>query len=64
MLIWAGIYNEKLAYTLQIPPGRLFPLDGFKKRLEITFSKALSPFALNDLKKDSGAVFHWLGKNL
>jgi len=51
MLIWAGIYNEKLAYTLQIPPGRLFPLDGFKKRLEITFSKALSPFALNDLKE-------------
>ncbi len=47
--------NSTLVRTLQVAAKLLFALDGFKKSLEVTFSKTAAAFTLDDFEKECGA---------
>ncbi len=48
----------------QVTSQLLFPLNGFKEGLKITFPKTLCPLALDDFKEQRGPILHRLGENL
>src|SRR5438874_13054082 len=50
--------------SLQIASRGLLALDGFEQGFEITLTKALRDFALNDLKKQRRSILHRLCENL
>src|SRR5437773_6884276 len=67
MLLWN--LTELLIILHVIPPLEIAPrvllfFQRLKEGFEIAFAKTLRPLALDDFKKESGPVLHWLGKYL
>ena len=58
------IYNEYLAYLLQVSPCGLFAFDRLEKRFKITLTKTLRAFPLDDLEKQRRPVLDGLGEDL
>lgn len=56
--------TDALINMLQISATRLLEFDGFEERLKVAFPKAAASFALDELEKKSGPVFHGARKNL